>query len=121
MDDMHKMKDQDNEAIRNRIMTTLEESGKTDTELEHFLGVGRGRVAHWRYEKNVTFLQFIVPLCEFLGTNVNYLFYGIDETQPLEETSQLSPNEKDLIHMYRSVDERKQKYVKEGLRLFTDG
>ena len=113
--------EQNNEAIRERIMTLLEESGKTDTELERFLGVGRGRVAHWRYEKSATFLQYIAPMCEFFGTNVNFVFYGIDDSQPLEETSQLTPNEKELIRMYRSVDERTQKYVKEGLRLFTDG
>lgn len=114
---MHK---QDNEAIRKRILSLLSESGKSDSELEKYLGIGRGRVSHWRYEKNGTFLQFIAPICEFFNTNTHYLFYGVDETIPPEEVDRLSPNESDLIRMYRLVSDDIQKYVKEGLRLFTE-
>ena len=117
MGNLHK---QDNEAIRGRILNLLSESGKKDSELEEFLGIGRGRVAHWRYEKNVTFLQFIVPICEFFETNTSYLFYGIDETSPPKEMDQLSPNETELIRMYRLVDDKQKDYVKEGLELFTE-
>ena len=113
MDNLH---NQDQEAIRKRIMDLLSESGKSDRELEEYLRIGRGRIAHWRYEKNTTFLQYITPMCEYFGTSPNYMFYG---TEDVDEPAELSPNEKNLIKMYRAVSKDKQRYVMEGLRLFT--
>ena len=111
---------QDNEAIKNRILDLLSESGKSDYELEKYLGIGRGRVSHWRYETNKTFLQFIVPICEFFDTDANYLFYGVDKSASPKVMDQLSPSERELIRMYRLVGDDVQKHVKEGLRIFTE-
>ncbi len=111
------MNRQNSDEIRNRIMNLLSESGKSDKDLESYLEIGRGRVAHWRYDRNVTFLQFIIPICEYFHTNPNYLFFGVEQ---VEDPVELSPDEKDLVRLYRQLDDRKQKYVKEGLKIFTE-
>lgn len=73
-------------------------------------------ISHWRYENRLSFLRQITPLCQLLETNPNFLFMGTEQT---DDPVELSPDEKDLIRLYRTVDDERKKYITEGLRLFT--
>ena len=110
-------KDLSNYNVLERILELMSEKGLSDRDFELNLGIGKGMVSHWKYEKRTTFLQYICPICELLETNPNYLFYGVEQT---DDPIELSPNEKDLIRMYRMVDDDKKRFLKEGLRLFIE-
>ena len=52
-------------------------------------------------------LIFINAICDFLGTNPNYLFRGVTEG-----SNELNPVEEDVLRMLRMVDKPRQKHIR---------
>ena len=99
-----------------RIIGILVDKGISDKQLADFLGVGAGTIAHWKYNRRSTYLQYINPICEFLGTDPNYLFRGEVE---LETIDGLNPIENEIVRNYRKASDDGKECVRKMLKLFT--
>ena len=120
VDKMAEIKGKKDEGVLERILELMEHYGITDRAMEEYLETGRGMVSHWRNDGRNSYLQYINALCEILKTSPNYLFQGAANAEADDGSEVLSPMEKELIRMYRKVSTEKQKYIKEGLRLFAE-
>ncbi len=103
-------------GVLGRIFQLMEHRKVTDKMLEEEIGIGRGTVSHWRNDGRNSYLHYINAICDCLDTTPNYLFRGVENHN---EEIVLTPIEKDMINMYRTINDEKQKYINEGLRLFT--
>ena len=105
----------DNNVLE-RILELMKYQKVTDRDLENRLGIGKGMVSHWRNGRN-TYLQYINAICEYLKTNPNYIFGGVNYE---DEMVHLSPVEKDLIKKYNLLTDKQKKYVYTGIELLLE-
>ena len=96
-------------ALENEFL--MRDRGVTDRDPEERLGIGKGMVSHWKYGDRNTYLYYINAICDFLGTNPNYLFRCVTE-----DSNELNPVEEDVLRMLRMVDELRQKHIRHELR-----
>ena len=82
-----------------------------------YLGLPPGAMAKWKYDGSNVYLKYIVPICEFLETTPNYLFWGKAE---LEEIDGLEPIENEVITMFRRVDDERRKCIRDTLKYFIE-
>ena len=101
--------------IVHRIVGLIEDQGKKEKDLTDYIGVSPGTMSKWKYDGSTVYLKYIREICEFLETTPNYLFYGEDEVE------KLTPVEKDLVHMFRSLDGGRRKCIRDTLKYFTEG
>ena len=95
-----------------RILSLIEAQKVNDRDLENYIGVGRGMVSHWRYDGSTSYLRYIIPICKYLNTSPNYIFYG---TEQVEDPVELTPVEKEIIKTYRKLSSNWQSYVHKGI------
>ena len=100
--------------IVNRIVGLIEEQGKKEKDLTDFIGISPGTMSKWKYDGSNVYLKYIEEICEFLETTPNYLFLGSDD----EEYTQ---TEKEMIRMYRSLDNGRKKCIRDTLKYFAYG
>ena len=100
--------------IVNRIVGLIEEQGKKEKDLTDFIGISPGTMSKWKYDGSNVYLKYIEEICEFLETTPNYLFLGSDD----EEYTQ---TEKEMIRMYRSLDNGRKKCIRDTLKYFANG
>lgn len=72
-------------------------------------------MSKWKYDGSYVYIKYIEKICEFLDTTPNYLFYG-----PEDEEERLSPTEKEIIRMYRSLDDGRKKCIQESIGYFKE-
>lgn len=106
-------KDMTDDPVVVRIMDLIRKKGKKEIELAKYLGIPSGVMAKWKYYGSTSYLRYIEGICRFLGTTPNYLFLGREETM-----EDLSFAEKDIIRMYRGLDEGKKNCIRETLKYF---
>ena len=99
-----------------RIIKLLNEQGKTDKEFNEGIGLANGTLYQWKNGHNRTaHYLYIKPICEYLQTTPNYLFYGMDK---IDINKELTSQENELIQMYRNADSEKQDCIIQVMRLF---
>ena len=96
-----------------RILDLLKKQKKTDKELTAFLGVSHSTITKWKYDGSNVYLKYIDPICEYLDTTPNYLFFGITD-----EDEMLTSGEKEMIRMYRRLDEARKNCVRDTIKFF---
>lgn len=107
-----------NNPIVQRIIELIANRGLRDKDLTDHLGLPPGSMAKWKYDGSQVYLKYIVEISEFLETSPNYLFLGSNGTYDIEGLTAL---EMDVIRMLRSVDDGRQRCIKEILEYFTEG
>lgn len=98
-----------------RIMALLRKRKKTERELTEFLGISSGGMSKWKYYGSGEYLKYVEPICEFLDTTPNYLFFG-----PADEEERMTPVEKELIRMYRKMSQDKKRCIRDTMVFFTE-
>lgn len=98
-----------------RIVGVLKEKKKSEKSLTDFLGISSGSVSKWKYEGRPLYLRYIRQICDFLGTSPNYLFYGKEDL-----SDRMTHMEREIIHMYRNLDEGKRKCIRDTLKYFSE-
>ena len=100
--------------IVHRIVGLIEDQGKKEKDLTDFIGVSPGTMSKWKYDGSNVYLKYIEEICDFLETTPNYLFYGSDD----ESYTQA---EKEIIRMYRTLDNGRKKCVRDTVKFFSEG
>ena len=98
-----------------RIVELIREQGKKEKDLTDYLGISPGTMSKWKYDGSFVYIKHIDRICEDLDTTPNYLFYG-----PEDREERLTPVEKDVIRMYRSLNAEKKKCIRDTLKYFAE-
>ena len=106
-------KEMTNDPVVVRIIDLIRKRGKKESELAKYLGIPSGVMAKWKYYGSTSYLRYIEEICLYLNTTPNYLFLGKEQTE-----KDLSLEEKDIIRMYRNLDEGKKNCIKNTLKYF---
>lgn len=101
--------------IVKRIVELVSERGLKDKDLTDHLGLPPGSMAKWKYDGSQIYLKYIVEISQFLGTSPNYLFLGTEKSDNVEG---LTPLENEVIQLYRSIDDRQKKCIRDTLKCF---
>ncbi len=104
----------ENPVVR-RIVRLVKEKGKRERDLTDHLGLSPGAMSKWKYDGSYVYIKYIEEICEFLDTTPNYLFYGSED-----EEERLSPTEREIIRMYRSLDDGRKKCIQETIGYFKE-
>ena len=102
----------ENEVVQ-RIVELNRKQGKKEKDLTDYLGIAPGAMSKWKYDGSFVYIKYIEEICEFLDTTPNYLFLGLED-----EEERLSPAEKDIVRIYRSLDDGRKKCIRDTLRYF---
>ena len=102
----------DNPVVQ-RIVELIREQGRKEKDLTDYIGIAPGAMSKWKYDGSYVYIKYIYEICEFLDTTPNYLFFGPDD-----EEERLSPGEKDMIRVYRELDDERKKCIQDTLRYF---
>ncbi len=89
----------DNPVIE-RMLGLIREQGKTENELADYIGLSDSAMSRWKYDGSCYYAKYIYEICKFLETTPNYLFFG-----PYDDEERLSLKEKEMLRMYRSLDD----------------
>ena len=98
-----------------RIVDLIRKQGKKEKNLTDYLGIAPGAMSKWKYDGSFVYIKYIKEICEFLDTTPNYLFFG-----PEDEEERLSPMEKEMIRIYRSLDSGRRKCITDTLKYFAE-
>ena len=104
----------DNPVVQ-RIVELIRERGRKEKDLTDYIGIAPGAMSKWKYDGSYVYIKYIYEICEFLDTTPNYLFFGPDD-----EEERLSPGEKDMVRMYREIDDERKKCIQDTLRYFRE-
>ena len=102
----------ENPVVR-RIVELIRKSGRYEKDLTDYLGIAPGAMSKWKYDGSYVYIKYIEEICEFLDTTPNYLFLG-----PEDEEERLTPEEKELIGMYRKLDDGRKECITQTLKYF---
>lgn len=103
----------DNPIVQ-RILGLIREKGKKEKDLTDYLGISSGSISKWKYDGSVEYLKHIEEICEYFDTTPNYLFFGSDDED------RLLIGEKNMIQMYRSLDDGRKKCVLDMIKYLSD-
>ena len=98
-----------------RILDLIRKKGRKEKDLTDYLEISSGAISKWKYDGSFVYLKYINEICEFLDTTPNYLFFGSDEEE------RLLPGEKNLLQMYRKLNEGKKKCSRDTMKYMVEG
>lgn len=96
-----------------RMVGLIKEKGKREKDHTDYLGLSPGSMSRWEYDGSNVYIKYIEEIREFLDTTPNYLFFESED-----EEDRLSPAEKEIIRVYRSLDNGRKNCIQETLRYF---
>ena len=105
----------DNPVVH-RIVKLVKKKGKRERDLTDYLGLPPGAMSRWKYDGSYVYVKYIYEICEFLDTTPNYLFFGPDD-----EEDCLTLRERNMISLYRKLDEGRKNCVEEMLAYIANG
>ena len=90
------------EGIRLNLIELLEKTGKKRSDLAKACGVGKSAVSNWASGDSSIDVERIPAICKFFGITIDE-FFG--RSQELEPAPDLTPDEQQLVGLYRSTNE----------------
>ncbi len=91
------MKNENQENIRERILSLIDAEFESDASFERALGLADKTVNNWRRGRSASYMRILPQLSEVFKVNVGELL-----DMPLrQDTSELSEDELHLLHVYR--------------------
>ena len=97
-----------------RILDLIRKKGQKEKDLTDYLRISSGAISKWKYDGSFVYLKHIYEICEFLDTTPNYLFFGSDEEE------RLLPGEKNVLQMYRKLNDGKKKCIRDTMKYMTE-
>lgn len=98
-----------------RIVDLIKKQGRKEKDLTDFLGMSPGAMSKWKYDGSFMYIKHIEAICTFLGTTPNYLFLG-----PEDKEERLTLVEREMIEIYRNLDETRKKYIQDTLKYISE-
>ncbi len=91
------MYNENQEKIRERILSLISSEFESDAAFERALGLPEKTVNNWRRSRSASYMKMLPRLSEVFSVNVGELL-----DMPLRrDTSELSEDELHLLHLYR--------------------
>ena len=91
------MSTENNERIRDRILSLIDSEFESDAAFERRLGLKEKTINNWRRGRSASYMKMLPRLSEEFSVNVGELL-----NMPLrKDTSELSEDELSLLHLYR--------------------
>lgn len=107
--------------IIDRVFLKLEEQNFKAVDLANFLGINKSVISNWKARSTNPPSELIVPICEFLKVDIQYLLTGTQtETQKITPETSRSEIENDIIDMFRQLDDRDKEDVFDSIKLKYD-
>lgn len=102
------------DIFNERFLPLIEDSGKTDQELERLIGLPRSIIYDWKHGRNKSsFKKYAGNFAAYFNVSADYLLGNIDSPN-LRQTNalELDENERKIISAYRELNsEGKQQAV----------
>ena len=102
------------DMVVQRMVRLLRKQGKEEKELMNYIGLQSGSMKNWKYAGSYGYMKYMKEICEFLDTTPNYLFYGPDDPE-----RRMTPTEREMIQMYRDIDEDRKKHITDLMKDLT--
>ena len=91
------MKNTATEEIRAKVLSLVESEYESDAAFERAIGIPDKTVNNWRRGRSASFMKMLPALSELFRVNISELM-----DMPIKsDTSELSPDELDLLMLYR--------------------
>ena len=91
------MNDENNEKIRQRILSLIDTEFESDAAFERAMGLRDKTVNNWRRGRSASYMKMLPTLSERFSVNVGELL----DIPLRKDTSELSEDELHLLHLYR--------------------
>ena len=91
------MSNENNEKIRQRILSLIDTEFESDAAFERALGLRDKTVNNWRRGRSASYMKMLPILSERFSVNVGELL----DIPLRKDTSELSEDELHLLHLYR--------------------
>lgn len=91
------MKAENNERIRERVLSLIDSEFESDAAFERALGLAEKTVSNWRRGRSASYMRILPTLSERFGVNACELL----DIPLRRDTSELSEEELHLLHLYR--------------------
>ena len=91
------MNKENNEKVRERILSLIDSEFESDAAFERALGLKDKTVNNWRRGRSSSYMKMLLPLSEVFSVNVGELL----DIPLRKDTSELSEDELHLLHLYR--------------------
>ena len=98
------------DPIVNRIIASLQRSGKTAAALIKYLGVGKNIIDTWKFTGSKSYMFYIDKIADFTGVSIDYLVRGEDMT-----VNTLTAAELDWVKRYRDLSDKRREVILEVL------
>ena len=96
-----------------RILDKLYEAGRTDKELLEYLKLANGSMTQWKYRGVKSYMKYISPIADFLGTTKNYLLNG-----NITNFEDLITEERNFMIKFRELGTHEQSFIIEIIDKF---
>lgn len=117
-------------TVQERIFTLLKEKSIQQKDFAKVIGVHEGTLSKWKKGKNISFVKQLDIIAEALGTTEEWLLYGGEGSPPPRRKKEpppeirgglsaepLDPDEKQLIHDYRTLNTQGQEYIRQTMHM----
>ncbi len=90
---------ENNENIRVRVLSLIESEFDSDAAFERAMGLADKTVNNWRRGRSSSYMKILPELSRVFGVNVGEIL----DMPITSSTSELSPEEVHLLHLYRKA------------------
>lgn len=94
-----KIKREEAERIRARILSLIESEFESDAAFERALSLADKTVSNWRRGRSSSYMRMLPTLADLFGVNISELL----DMPLMKNTSELSEDELKLLNAYRST------------------
>lgn len=96
--------------------------GKTLTEIEKETGINNSNLSRWECGKVTPSIMFYEILADYFGCTIDYLVGREDELGNISVAGEeLNENERNLVALFRSMPEARQRTVLDMMQAMSDG
>ncbi len=101
-------------SIGENIKKVCALKGIKQVEISEHMGVSQGTVSNWFKGTNSIDIENLAKLCAFMGVSLDQI-YGVT---PITNEVTLTPDETELVNLYRSLNDNAQKMLIETARAY---
>lgn len=102
-----------------RFLPLIQESGKSDQELEKAMGLPRSIIYDWKHGRNKSsFKKYAGNFAEYFNVSADYLLGNKDNPQSVQ--SEMDPQIEEAIILFENLPAEKRKQVLKIIKTFVD-
>lgn len=102
-----------------RFLPLIQESGKSDQELEKAMGLPRSIIYDWKHGRNKSsFKKYAGNFAEYFNVSADYLLGNKDNPKSVQ--SEMDPQIEEAIILFENLPAEKRKQVLKIIKTFVD-